>query len=327
MSKFIVQGPDACVLLGRLSCNQVDVAPGTIVYTQWVNEAGGFEADLTVTRLEPDKFLVVCGENAPGHTEMRMRRHIGPNEFVTILDTTYATTQINIHGPKSRALMQKVSYADMSDLAFPYLSAKEIDIGYASVLAIRVTYIGELGWELHVPTVHAVQVYDQLVDQGEQFGLRHAGLQTLSSLRLEKAYRDFGVDVDNTDNPIEAGLGFAVKLDKEGGFIGRDALAEIKARGIPCNRMIQFLLQDPEPLLYGNELIYLNGEEVGYMQIGAYGHTLGAAVGIGFARTEQPLSAKIVNAGSWEIDIAGTRIKATASVKPLYDPTMERIKC
>jgi glycine cleavage system aminomethyltransferase T len=215
----------------------------------------------------------------------------------------------------------------MSNEAFPYLGAKEIDIGYANVLAIRVTYIGELGWELHIPTISAVQVYDQLVEAGQEFGLRHAGMQTLSSLRLEKAYRDFGVDVDNKDNPIEAGLGFAVKLDKEGGFIGRDALAKIKDKGVPGNRMLQFLLQDPEPLLYGNELIYLEGKEVGYLQIGGYGHTLGGAVAIGFASLDEPLSAEIVNTGNWEIDVAGERIKATASLRPLYDPKMERIKC
>ncbi|MBT4890023.1 MAG: FAD-dependent oxidoreductase, partial [Rhodospirillales bacterium] len=263
MSKFIIQGRDACALLSRLSCNQIDVEPGHIVYTQWTNEQGGFEGDLTVTRLEQDKFLVICGENAPGHTEQHMRKHMRDDEFVTIYDATAGITQINIHGPKSRDLMKKVSFTDMSNEAFPYLAAKHIDIGYADVLAIRVTYIGELGWELHVPALHAVQVYDQLVEAGKEFGLRHAGVQTLSSLRLEKAYRDFGIDVDNTDNPIEAGLGFAVKLDKEGGFIGRDALAAIKDKGVPNNRMLQFLLKDPEPLLYGNELVYLNGEEVG----------------------------------------------------------------
>jgi 4-methylaminobutanoate oxidase (formaldehyde-forming) len=327
MSNFIVEGRDACALLNRLSCNQIDVEPGNIVYTQWVNEQGGFEGDLTITRLTQDKFMVICGDNAHGHTEMRMRRHIGADEFVTIYDATSATTQINIHGPKARDLMQKVSFSDMSNEAFPFLAAKEIDIGYAMVLAIRVTYVGELGWELHIPTIHAVQVYDQLVEAGKAFGLRHAGMQTLNSLRLEKAYRDYGIDVDNTDNPIEAGLGFAVKLDKEGGFIGRDALAAIKAKGVPHNRMLQFLLQDPEPLLYGNELIYLNGVEVGYIQIGGYGHTLGAATGIGFASLDEPLTAETVNTGDWEVEIAGERLKARASLRPLYDPKMERIKC
>ena len=327
MAKFIVQGRDACALLSRLSCNQIDVEPGHIVYTQWVNEQGGFEGDLTVTRLAQDRFLVVCGENAHGHTQMRMQRHIGPDEFVTIIDTTAATTQVNIHGPRARDLLQKVSFTDMSNDAFPYLTAREIDIWYAYVLAIRVTYIGELGWEIHIPTLHATQVYDQLIEAGKEFGLRHAGMQTLNSLRLEKAYRDYGVDVDNTDNPIEAGLGFAVKLDKEGGFIGRDALAAIKDRGVPCSRLLQFLLQDPAPLLYGNELIYLDDQEVGYLQIGGYGHTLGGAVGLGFASTDEPLTAKIINAGNWEVDIAGKRVQAQASLRPLYDPKMERIKC
>ncbi|MDH5187943.1 MAG: FAD-dependent oxidoreductase [Rhodospirillaceae bacterium] len=327
MAKFIVQGPDACALLNRLSCNQIDVQPGNIVYTQWVNEQGGFEGDLTITRLENEKFLVICGENAQGHSEMRMRGNIGEGEFVTILDTTSATTQINIHGPKARALMQKVTYCDMGNDAFPFFTAKEIDIGYANVLAIRVTYVGELGWELHIPTNNAVQVYDQLVEAGAEFGLRHAGMQTLNSLRLEKAYRDFGVDVDNTDNPIEAGLGFAVKLEKEGGFIGRDVLAKIKEAGVPHRRMVQFMLQDPQPLLYGMEIIYLNDNEVGYLQIGGYGHTLGGAVGIGFVEYDQPLTAEIINSGNWEIDVAGQRIAAKASLRPMYDPTMERIKC
>ena len=326
MSKFMVQGRDACALLSRLSCNDVDVEPGRIVYTAWVNEAGGFEADLTVTRLAQDRFLVVVGENSHGHTEMRMRRHIGEGEFVTVTDVTPGITQINIHGPKARALMQKLSFADLGNEGFPFMTAREIDLGYFNILALRVTYVGELGWELHVPSIHAVQVYDLLVEAGREFGLRHAGMQTLNSLRLEKAYRDFGIDVDNTDNPIEAGLGFAVKLDKSGGFIGRDALAALKARGVPKTRMLQFLLKDPEPLLYGNELIYLNGREVGHLQIGGYGHTLGGAVGIGFAELDEPLTAEIVNTGDWEIDLAGERIKAQASLRPLLDPGMERIR-
>ncbi|MGE4611956.1 MAG: FAD-dependent oxidoreductase [Paracoccaceae bacterium] len=327
MSKFLVQGRDACMLMNRLSCNEVDVQIGRVVYTAWVNEKGGFEADLTVTRLEKDKYLVVVGENSHGHTEMHMRRNIAIDEFVTITDITPGITQINVHGPKSRELMQKVSFADLSNQAFAYMSCQEIDVGYFNVLALRVTYIGELGWELHVPALHAVQVYDLLMEAGKDLGVRNAGMQTLSSLRLEKAYRDFGIDVDNTDNPIEAGLGFAVKLDKPGGFIGRDALAKIKAKGISKTRMMQFLLNDPEPLLYGNELVYLNGKEVGHLQIAAYGHTLGGAVGIGFAENDAPLTAENVTSGTWEIDVAGERIKATASLRPLFDPEMAKIKC
>ncbi|WP_433989376.1 4-methylaminobutanoate oxidase (formaldehyde-forming) (plasmid) [Pseudoseohaeicola sp. NH-UV-7] len=327
MSCFLVQGRDACALLSRLSCNEVDVEPGRVVYTAWTNERGGFEADLTVTRLASDKFMVVVGENSHGHTEMRMRRHIGAEECVTVTDVTAGRTQINVHGPKARDLMQRVSGADLSDSGFPFMKARNIDVGYADVLAYRVTFIGELGWELHVPATQAVQTYDLLMQAGRDLGVRNAGMQTLNSLRLEKAYRDFGLDVDNTDNPIEAGLGFAVKLDKPGGFIGRDALAAIKARGIPKTRMVQFLINDPDPLLYGNELIYLGDEQVGYIQIGGYGHTLGGAVGIGFVTLDRPLSGDIVAKGAWQIDIAGERFAATASLKPLYDPDMKKIKC
>lgn len=327
MSKFQVEGPDALALLSRLSCNEVDVAPGRLVYTAWVNENGGFEADLTVSRLTENRFMVVVGENSHGHTLMRMQRHIQKNEVVVITDLTPAITQINIHGPKARMLMEKVTSADMSNGAFPFMTWADIDVGYWMVRAFRVTFVGELGWELQVPSYAAVQIYDLLKEAGKEFGLRDAGMQTLNSLRLEKAYRDFGLDVDNTDNPIEAGLGFAVKLDKTGGFIGRDALAAIKAAGVPKTRMLQFLLQDPEPLLYGNECIYLNGAEVGYLQVGGYGHSLGGAVGIGFAELDEPLTVAIVNDGAWEVEVAGERIAATASLKPLFDPTMEKIKC
>jgi len=326
MAKFLVQGRDACALLNRISCNQVDVALGKVVYTAWVNEVGGFEADLTVTRMAEDRYMVVVGENSHGHTETWMRRHIAPDEFVTIADVTDGITQINLHGPKARAILETVSETDLSNDAFAFMTARHIDVGLFRVHALRVTYVGELGWELHVPSLHAVQVYDLLVEAGRPHGLRNAGMQTLSSLRLEKAYRDFGVDVDNTDNPFEAGLGFAVRLDKPGGFIGREALAQVRAAGTPKRRMLQFLLSDPEPLLHGNEVIYLDDAPVGYIQAGAYGHTLGAAVAIGFAEIDEPLSAEIVEAGNWSIGIGPRRFAARAALKPLFDPGMERVK-
>ncbi|MEX0281184.1 MAG: FAD-dependent oxidoreductase [Arenibacterium sp.] len=326
MACFNVEGPDALALLSRLSCNEINVAIGRVVYTAWTNEQGGFEADLTVTRLAAEKFMVVVGENSAGHTEMRMRRQLLPGEVAIITDVTSGRCQINVHGPKSRALLSRISGADLSNEGFPFMTAREIDVGYAIVLAYRVTFIGELGWELHVPATQAVQVYDLILEAGADLGIRNAGMQTLNSLRLEKAYRDFGIDVDNTDNPIEAGLGFAVKLDKPGGFIGRDALAKIKSQGVPKTRMLQFLLKDPEPLLYGNELIFLNGDEVGYIQVGGYGHTLGAATGIGFAGLDVPLTADIVDKGQWQIAIAGDLFEAKASLKPMYDPGMTKIK-
>jgi glycine cleavage system aminomethyltransferase T len=326
MACFLVQGRDACAILDRLSCNRIDVDPGRVVYTAWTNEQGGFEADLTVTRLAADRFMVIVGENSRGHTEMRLRRAIGPGDFVTVTEVTDGRAQINVHGPKSRSLLQRISGADLTNEGFPYMTAREIDVGYASVLAMRVTFVGELGWELHVPATQAVQVYDLIVEAGRDLGLRNAGMQTLNSLRLEKAYRDFGLDIDNTDNPIGAGLGFAVKLDKPGGFIGRDALAAIKAKGTPCNRMLQFLLTDPEPLLHGLEPIYLGDAQVGYLQVGGYGHTLGGAVGLGFAELDRPLTPGIVAEGPWRIEIAGERHEAIASLKPLYDPDLAKVR-
>jgi 4-methylaminobutanoate oxidase (formaldehyde-forming) len=327
MSKFLVQGRDACELLNWVSCNDVDVEPGRVVYTAWVNDAGGFEADLTVTRLTIDSFLVVVGENSHGHTETWLRRHIRPDQFVTITDVTSGVTQLNVHGPKARDLLRTISEADLSNEGFAYLSARHIDVGYFDVLAMRVTYVGELGWELHVPSLHAAQVYDLLVEAGRAFGLRHAGMQTLASLRLEKGYRDFGVDIDNTDNPIEAGLGFAIRLEKPGGFRGRDALAAIHGAGTPSRRMVQLLLTDPEPLLFGNEIIHLDGAPVGHLQVGAYGHTLGGAVGLGFVSLDEPVTAALVAAGRWEVEVAGRLVGARASLKPLFDPGLERVRC
>jgi len=327
MCKFMVQGNDAEKVLNNICCNDIAVAPGHIVYTQWVNEAGGLEADLTVTRLADNAFMIVCSDTTHGHVKMWLDKHIAKDAHAFVTDVTSSYTSINLHGPKARALMADLTHADVSNDAFPYLTAQEIDIDYARVLAIRVTYVGELGWELYIPTEHALQVYDRIVAAGQAYQLMHAGLQALNSLRLEKGYRDYGHDIDNIDTPLEVGLGFAVKLDKANGFIGRDALAAQKAEGGLKRRMLQFKLDDPEPLLHHAELIYRNGEFAGYIRAGAYGFTLGASVGLGLVESEQIITADHVKTDSWEIEIASTRYKAEASLRPLFDPTMERIKC
>jgi 4-methylaminobutanoate oxidase (formaldehyde-forming) len=327
MGKFFVQGRDAERALNRLCCNDIAVPPGRIVYTQWANSAGGIEADLTVTRLTADRFMVICSDTAHGHVGMWLQRNISDEQHVFVTDVTSAYAQINIHGPKARSLLSAMTSADVSDDAFPYLHANQIDIGYALVWAIRVTYVGELGWELYIPTEHAVQVYDRIVEEGRHLGLRHAGLQALNSLRLEKGYRDYGHDIDNMDTPLEAGLGFAVKLDKADGFIGRDALAKLKLAGTPTRRLLQFKLKNPEPLLHHAETIYRNGEVAGYMRAGAFGFSLGAAVGLGFVESAAPITAQHVLEDRWEVDIAGTLYAADASLRPLFDPGMTRIKC
>ncbi len=223
MSKFRVHGPEAGRLLDRLSANAVDGEPGRIVYTQWLNEAGLLEADLTVTKLTDDEFLVVATDTAHRHVETWMARHTDDLR-AAVTDVTSGYAQINVQGPNSRQVLASMTSVDLSDTAFPFRTAREIDVGFARVLCVRITYVGELGYELYVPADQAVHVYDRIVESGAGRGLRHAGLKALSSLRMEKGYRDYGHDIDNTDDPYEAGLGFAVAFDKPGGFIGRDAL-------------------------------------------------------------------------------------------------------
>ena len=326
MSKFFVQGRDALRELNHISCNDIDVPPGRIVYTQWTNERGGIEADLTVTRMRENEFMVVCSDTMHRHVETWMRRHFDPEAHVSITDVTSGSAMLTIQGPKSRALLAKLTPDSMANEDFPYLHAKEIEIDYARVYAIRITYLGELGWELYIPTEYAVAVYDRIVEVGAEFGLRHAGLQALTSLRLEKAYRDYGHDIDNMDTPMDVGLGFAVKLDKPGGFIGRDVLAKQKEAGVGNRRLLLFQLVDPEPQLFHMEVIWRNEKRVGYIRVGGYGHTLGAAIGLGMIETDEPVKKSYIESGKWEIEIDGKRFAANASVRTQYDPQMKRIK-
>jgi 4-methylaminobutanoate oxidase (formaldehyde-forming) len=325
MSKFLVQGDDAGRVLSRLSANDVDAETGTITYTQWLNERGTIEADLTVTKLADDRFWVVATDTAHRHVQTRMRRHAaGRHAFVT--DVTSGFGQLNVQGPLSRDLVQAVTTADLSNEAFPFRTAREIDIGFARVLCIRITYLGELGYELYVPAEQAVHVYDRLVAAGDELGLRHAGLKALASLRMEKGYRDYGHDIDNTDSVLEVGLGFFVDLDKPEGFIGRDVVAAQKANGPPTRRLVQILLTDPDPLMFHAEVVRRDGVPVGYVRAASYGFTLGGAVGLAMIEAGEPVTQAYLDRGAWEVDIAGRCHPALASIKPLYDPEMKRVR-
>jgi glycine cleavage system aminomethyltransferase T/glycine/D-amino acid oxidase-like deaminating enzyme len=324
MTKFLVQGRDAERALNRICANNVAVPVGRCVYTQWLNERGTIEADLTVTRLAEDSYLVVC--TGMMHVYTWLKRHIPSDAHVFVTDVTSAYTLINIQGPDSRRLLSTVTSVDMSNEAFPYLTMQEIDIGYASVKALRITYLGELGWELYVPTEFALHVYDRLLEAGHSFGLKHAGLQALDSLRLEKAYRDYGHDIDNTDTPLEVGLGFAVDFDKPGGFIGREALLKHRQSGRLEYRLIQLLLEDPEPLLYGGEPLYRDGVLAGYLRAGGYGYTLGSAVGIGELNCEAGVTPNYIRSGTYEVEVAGTRYPARVSLRAFYDPENKRVR-
>ncbi len=326
MSKFLVQGRDAEKVLNNICANNVAVPVGKVVYTQWLNERGGMVADLTVTRLAEDKYFIVSAGDFYTHDLMWLKKHIPADAHAMVTDVTSGYTLLNIQGPKSRDLLSKLTSADISNETFPYMSARDIDVNYACVQCFRVTYEGELGYELYVPTEFSAHVYESVVEAGQNLGLRHAGFQALNSLRIEKAYLEYGHDMDNMDTPLEAGLSFAVKFDKPGGFIGRDALLRHKESGPLKYRMVQFLLEDPEPLLYGNEVIYRDGVIVGYLQTGAYGFTLGGAMGMGFVEHEDGATKEFINGGSYEIDITGVRFPARASLRPMYDPKGLKIR-
>ncbi|MBS1122348.1 MAG: Sarcosine dehydrogenase [Deltaproteobacteria bacterium] len=327
MSKFVVEGRDAGRFLNWLSANHVDGAAGQITYTQWLDVAGKLAADLTVTKLDDERFWVVASDTAHRHVETWMKRHLG-DHHAFVADVTSGFGQINVQGPRSRELLQAITSADLSNEAFAFRAAQYIDIGFARVLCIRITYLGELGYELYVPAEQTVHVYDRIVLAGERVGMKHAGLKALASLRLEKGYRDFGHDIDNTDSVLEAGLGFAVDLEKPGGFLGKQAVVAEKAAGPLRQRLLQILVTDPEPMMFHAEVVRRNGTPVGYLRAASYGHTLGGAVGLAMidAPSGGPLDQAFLDAGTWEVDIAGTLVPARASLRPLYDPENKRIK-
>jgi len=329
MSKFLVQGRDAGAELDRLSAGAVNGETGRITYTQWLNDQGKLEADLTVTKLAEDKFWVVASDTAHRHVETWMKRHFDESgAHAVVTDVTSGYAQINVQGPRSRELLQMVTTQDMSNEAFAFRDAREIDLGYARALCIRITYLGELGYELYVPTDQAVHVYDRLVAAGEQVGLVHAGLKALASLRMEKGYRDYGHDIDNTDTVLEAGLGFAVAWDKPGGFIGREAALAQKQAGPLSKKLLQILVLDPEPLLFHGEVVRRDGAMVGYIRAASYGHTLGGSVGLAMVETltGEPLDQAWIDGGEWTIEVADRTYPVKASLRPLFDPKNEKIK-
>ena len=326
LAKLLVQGPDALGELQRISAADLDVSPGRCVYTQWLNERGGIEADLTVTRLEEDRFLVVTGAANAMRDGAWLRRSLQEHARVTVDDVTSGSAVIGLMGPSSRALLQSLCEADLSNAAFPFGASKEIAIGALPARASRISYVGELGWELYVASEYAVAVLDALHAAGQAHGLALCGMHAVDSLRIEKAFRHWGHDIGDEDTPIEAGLAFAVAFDKKGGFVGRDALLRQRAQKVQPKRLVQLALEDPEPLLYHNEPIYRDGKLVGTTTSATYGHHLGSAVALGYVTSPEGVTADYVATGRWEIEVGLVRHKARASLRPLYDPTGARMK-
>ncbi|HTJ43181.1 MAG TPA: FAD-dependent oxidoreductase [Kofleriaceae bacterium] len=328
MSKFLVEGRDAGALLDWISANSVDGPTNQITYTQWLDDAGKLQADLTVSKLDDDRFWVVASDTCHRHVETWMKRHIG-DKHAFVADMTGAYGQINVQGPRSRELLQSITTADLSNEKFPFRHVQEIDIGFARVMCVRITYLGELGYELYIPVEQAVHVYDRIVAAGDAFGLTHAGLKALASLRMEKGYRDYGHDIDNTDTVLEAGLGFAVDLKKPRGFLGKEAVLAQKAKGPLKKRLVQILVKDPEPLMFHAEVVRRNDRPCGYIRAASYGHTLGGAVGLAMidsGSTGDVIDPKYLEASTFDVEIAGRRYPAIASLRPLFDPDNLKIK-
>jgi sarcosine dehydrogenase len=324
-AKLRLEGADAEAVLQRLCANDVAVPAGRVVYTAMLNERGGFESDLTVTRLAADAYLIVTG-SAQGTRDLDwIRRHLPAGARATVTEVTGAYAVLGLMGPRSRELLARMSDADLGPAAFPFLTSREIAIGQATARASRVTYVGELGWELYVPVEQAGLVYDELAQAGRDLGLRDAGYYALDSLRMEKAYRAWGREVTIDDTPWEAGLGFAVRLDKPVPFLGREALLEQRERTL-TKRLLTFVLEDEAALPWGDEPILCDGRVVGSVTSAAFGHTLGRAVAMGYVRDPGGVDEAYVAGGRFELDVAGDRIPARAGLAAPYDPHALRVK-
>lgn len=327
--KIRVEGRDAEAVLQRISGNDVAVPVGRIVYTQWLNERGGIEADVTIARLGATSFLVVTGATTLRRDLSWLTRHIPAHAHCVALDVSSGEACFAVMGPKARALLSSVTPDDLSNETVPFGSLASIEVGMAHVRAHRITYVGELGYELYVPAEFAPHVLEVLLDAGTSHGLRLVGTLAMDALRLEKGYRHFGHDISDEDHVLEAGLGFAVKVDKPasafGPFIGREAVLAKRERGL-TRRLMQVRLTEPEPLLYHNEPIVRAGRIVGHLTSGAYGHAVGAAIGMGYVSCAPGEAVSEITAAKYEVEVAGRRHAAVVSVAPFYDPKSLRVR-
>jgi 4-methylaminobutanoate oxidase (formaldehyde-forming) len=324
MAKFLVQGHDSRAELQRICGNNLDVPEGKVVYTQFLNQRGGIEADVTVTRLSEDRYFIVT----PGATGTRdfewIRRHLREDAHAFLTDVTSAYTMLAVMGPRARDLLSTMTDADLSNEAFPFATAQQIDVAYARPIVMRMSFVGELGWELYIPTEFSNNVFDALMREGEKFDLKLVGLHALDSLRLEKGYRHWGADITTDDTPFEAGLGFCVKLDK-GDFVGKDALVKQTESGL-TRKLVIFTLEDPEPLLYHDEPILRNGVKVSENTHGAYAHFLGSAIGMGYLENPDGIDDEWILSGKYQIDVEGKLIAARVHLRAPYDPGSKRVR-
>lgn len=320
--KIRVEGSEACEFLNYISGANCDVPIGKIVYTQFLNEDGGIEADVTVTRLSELSFMVVTPAATRLADQTWMLRH-SINFNIVIIDVTSAEGVLAIMGPNSRKLLAQISSADLSNKNNPFGTAQEVEIGMGLARIHRVSFVGELGWEVYATSDQAGHIFEVIADAGQEMGLKFCGMHMMDSCRIEKGFRHFGHDITCEDHVLEAGLGFAVQVNKPN-FIGRTAVLKKQDAGLN-KRLLQFKLNEKEPLLYHNEPIIRDGKISGYISSGNYGHTLGGAIGLGYIECENETVDDLLRS-SYEIEVAGSRIKAAASIRPMYDPKAERVR-
>jgi sarcosine dehydrogenase len=324
-AKYEVSGPDALTALSHICANDVTKPVGRLTYTQLLNTRGGIEADLTVARLADDRFYIVTGTGFRTHDLAWIREHIPQGADVRIEDITEDHGTLSLMGPHARDVLEKVTSADVSNSAFSFAHVREIDIAGHTVRALRVTYVGELGWELHMPIGATGEIFDALMREGKPWDIRPVGYRALESLRLEKGYRAWGSDITPNDTPHEAGLGWAVRRNSNTGFVGQQALAALAGQPL-TKRFAGFVIDDPDAVLVGRETILRNGQPVGYLTSGGYGYTIGKSVGYGYVRNEDGVSNGFLEDGDYELVIAMERFPARIGLKPFVDPANAKVK-
>ena len=324
MANFLMQGPDAMAELQHICANNVDVPIGKVVYTQLLNERGGIEADLTVTRLDVDTYFIIT----PGATAVRdfdwIQRHIRSGAAAVLTDVTSSYSMLGIMGPKSRDLLSQLTDADLSNEAFPFATARPISVGHAEAFAVRMSFVGELGWELYIPTHLTQGIFDALMEAGKEFDAKLCGLHAIDSLRLEKGYRHWSSDITPDTTPFEAGLGFAVKMNKDN-FIGKSALIKQKKAGLK-KKLVIFTIDDAEPLIYHDEPIYRNGVLSGENTHGSFSHVKGSSIGMVYLKNDKGITDEWIMDGSYEIEVEDKRYPITIHLKAPYDPEGKSIK-
>ncbi|WP_171232249.1 FAD-dependent oxidoreductase [Ruegeria sp. HKCCA4812] len=323
-AKFALKGPDALAALNWICANDVDKPVGALAYTQMLNDKGGIECDLTVGRVAHDEFYIVTGTGYATHDFDWINRSIPEGMNCQLFDITSSNAVLSLMGPKSREILAPVTRDDVSNSGFKFGTIRTIGIAGCPVKALRVTYVGELGWELHLPVEYAQTVYDALMEAGRPHGLINAGYRAIESLRLEKGYRAWGSDIGPDHTPFESGLGWAVKLRKNIDFKGRAASEAQKTGGV--KKMLACFTVDPEVVLLGRETIYRNGERVGWLTSGGYGYTVEKSIGYGYIRNANGVDAQYVTSGTYELDVATQRVPCEVTLQPLYDPQMSRVK-